>query len=144
MAEQAGNHESARARTGSPNLWAQGLIVFASVMMLVVGAFQVLVGIAALFEDDFYVTTANYVFEFNITAWGWIHLLLGIFLLFAGFAVLSGKLWGRIIGISIVAVSAVANFAFIPYYPFWSMLIIALDVSVIWALAVHGRDVVAR
>lgn len=141
MSVQAGNHESAEQRASSPNLWAQGLIVFASVMMLVVGAFQLLVGIAALLEDDVYVTTTNYVLEFDITAWGWIHLLLGVFLLFAGFAVLSGRIWGRIIGISIVAVSAVANFAFIPYYPFWSMLIIALDVFVIWALAVHGRDV---
>jgi hypothetical protein len=111
-------------------------------MMIIAGAFQALAGVVALFENEFYVATRNYLLQFDATTWGWIHLLLGLVVLFAGFAVLSGQVWGRTIGVILVALSALANFAFIPYYPFWSLIIIALDVFIIWALTVHGRDIV--
>ena len=91
--------------------------------------------------NEFYVNTPNYLFKFDATRWGWIHLLVGLLVLLAGFAVLAGQTWGRVIGIVLAVFSAMANFAFIPYYPFWSLTIIALDVFVIWALATHGRDV---
>ena len=94
--------------------------MFAGVMMIMAGGFQSLAGMAALFKDDFYVTTPNYLLEFDTTSWGWIHLLIGLLVLFAGFAVLNGKVWGRTIGVILAVLSALANFAFIPYYPFWS------------------------
>ena len=119
---------------------AAGLTVFAGVMMIMAGGFQALEGLVAIFENEFYAATRNYILKFDVTTWGWIHLLLGLLVLFAGFAVLSGKTWGRVIGIVLASVSALANFAFIPYYPVWSLVIIALDVFVIWALAAHGRD----
>ena len=120
---------------------ATGFIMFAGVMMIVAGGFQSLTGLAAIFKDGFYVTTPNYLLEFDTTTWGWIHLLLGVLVLFAGIAVLNGQVWGRTIGVILAALSAMVNFAFIPYYPFWSTLIIAVDIFVIWALTAHGRDI---
>ncbi len=119
---------------------ATGFITFAGVLMIMVGGFQALVGLVAVLQDDFYVMTKNYVFDIDPTAWGWIHLIMGIVVVLAGFAILAGQTWGRVVGVVLALVSAITNFAFIPYYPFWSMLIIALDVFVIWALVAHGRD----
>jgi hypothetical protein len=120
---------------------AVGFIMFAGVLMIMSGAFQTFTGVVALFENEFYLTTRNYVFQFDATTWGWIHLLLGIVVALAGFGVLFGQTWARVVGIILAVLSAIANFAFIPYYPFWSITVIALDVFIIWALAAHGRDV---
>jgi len=124
-----------------PSGVAKGFSVFAAVMMIMAGGFQALAGLVAILENEFYVTTPNYLLEFDATSWGWIHLLIGLLVLFAGFAVLSGQVWGRTIGVILAVLSALANFAFIPYYPFWSMTVIALDIFIIWALTVHGRDI---
>jgi len=121
--------------------WAVGFTLFASIIMIMAGGFQALAGLIAVTKDEFYVTTRDYILQFDTTSWGWIHLLFGLLVLFAGFAVLSGKTWGRVIGIILAVLSALANFAFIPYYPFWAIIIITLDVLVIWALAAHGRDI---
>ena len=129
-----------RVRQDPPG-WAMGFIVFAAVMMMMTGAFQALAGLIAIFENEFYVATRNYLFQFDATSWGWIHLIVGVIVALAGFALLSGATWARVVGITLAVLSAVANFLFIPYYPFWSLLIIALDVLVIWALAVHGGKV---
>ncbi|WP_454858158.1 DUF7144 family membrane protein [Promicromonospora soli] len=135
---------TASQRSGSepPSLWATGFIIFAAVMMMMSGGFQALTGFVALFEDEFYVTTPNYVLQLDTTTWGWIHLLLGLLVVLASFAVLRGRTWGRVIGVIMAALSALANFAFIPYYPVWSLVVITLDVFIIWALTAHGRDVV--
>ena len=126
-----------------PSAWATGLVLFAGILMILAGGFQILAGLSALIEDEFYVTTPNYLLQFDATQWGWIHLLLGLLVLFAGFAVLSGQTWGRLVGITLAVLSALSNFAFIPYYPFWALAIIALDVFIIWARAAHGRDITA-
>jgi hypothetical protein len=126
-----------RARE-EPSGWAVGFTVFAAVMMMMAGAFQALAGLIAIFENDFYVATRNYLYEFDVTTWGWIHLILGVIVALAGFGLLSGATWARVVGITLASLSAIANFLFIPYYPFWALLIIALDVFVIWALAVYG------
>lgn len=115
--------------------WATGLSVFAGVMMLIVGSFQILDGIAAILHDKVYVTTPSYIYSFDLTAWGWIHLLIGALVAAVGVAILQGQTWGRLTGIGLVSLSMIANFLFIPYYPLWSLLIIALDIAVIWALA---------
>jgi hypothetical protein len=129
-----------RVRERPPG-WAVGFIVFAAVMMMMTGVFQALAGLVAIFENEFYVAARNYLFEFDVTAWGWIHLILGVIVALAGFGLLSGATWARVVGITLAVLSAIANFLFIPYYPFWSLLIIALNVFVIWALAVHGGKV---
>ena len=119
---------------------AVGFTVFAAIMMLMVGVFQALQGLIAIFENEFYVATRNYLFQFDATTWGWIHLLLGLLVAFAGWGLLSGQTWARVVGITLAALSATANFLFIPYYPFWSLLIITLNIFVIWALTAHGRE----
>jgi hypothetical protein len=121
--------------------WAVGLILFAAIMMIMVGIFQALQGLIAIFENEFYVATRNYLFQFDATTWGWIHLVVGLIVAFAGWGLLSGQTWARIVGITLAALSATANFLFIPYYPVWSLLIIAVDVFVIWALTAHGREI---
>ena len=121
-------------RTAAPTESAAAAYVFAGVIMIVVGCFQAIVGLAALFEDEFFVVSPNYVFEVDTTTWGWIHLLLGLLVAYAGYALFAAKTWARVIGVTLAVLSAIANFFFIPFYPFWSILIIALDVWVIWAL----------
>jgi hypothetical protein len=140
MTEQPTQRTRSTIQQDKPSGWAKGFIAFAGVMMILAGAFQALSGLVALFQDEFYVNTANYLLQFDATTWGWIHLLLGVAVLFAGFAVLSGQTWGRVIGVILAVLSALSNFGFIPY-PFWSMLIIALDIFIIWALTAHGRDI---
>ena len=124
--------------------WATGLVVFAAVIMLASGIFQALMGLVALFNSEFYVVGSEYTFKFDVSTWGWIHLGWGILVLIAGLGLLSGSLWGRTLGVIAAAVSAVANFAFIPLYPVWSIAIIAVDIAIIWALTAHGRDVNAE
>ena len=146
MTDQAASRassRSSRADSGSraTSGWAVGLIVFAAIMLMMAGTFQFLAGLVAIFENEFYVTTRNYVFQLDATTWGWIHLLLGIVLGIAGWGLLSGRTWGRVVAITVAAISALANFLFLPYYPFWALTIITLDVLVIWAVAAHGRDV---
>ena len=143
MTEQTTSSRSTTRRAQEPSAWAAGFIAFAGVMMIMAGAFQAIAGLVALFENEFYVATPNYMLQFDATSWGWIHLLMGLLVVFAGFAVLAGQTWGRIVGITLAVLSALANFAFIPYYPFWSMTIIAVDIFIIWALAAHGRDLTA-
>jgi len=129
-----------RSTSRKPSGWAVGFTVFAAIMMLMVGVFQALQGLVAIFENEFYVATRNYLFQFDATTWGWIHLVIGVLVAFAGWGLLSGQTWARVVGITLAALSAIANFLFIPYYPFWSLLIITLDVFVIWALSAHSRE----
>ena len=118
--------------------WAVGGIAFAATMMLMIGIFQVIAGLVAIFDDDFYVVTQNYTFDLDTSAWGWIHLLLGILLLLAAYGLFSGATWAGVLAIVLAVLTAVENFFFIPYYPFWSILIIALAVWVIWSLTRPG------
>jgi hypothetical protein len=132
---------SASTTPSSRSTSAVGLTVFAGVMMIILGVFQVVQALVALFNDDFYVVGQKWVFEFDLTVWGWIHLIVGIVVAVAGFFLFRGAVWARAVGIGVAAVSAVLNFMWLPYYPLWSLLIIALDVFVIWALTAHGRDI---
>jgi hypothetical protein len=117
-----------------PSGMAIGGAIFAGVMMIIIGAFQSIAGLAAIIEDDLFVVGKDYIFSLDTTAWGWVHLALGVVILIAGFALFTGKVWAGTFAIVLATLSAVANFFYIPHYPFWSILIIALDVWVIWAL----------
>jgi hypothetical protein len=123
-----------------PAGWVVGMSLYAATMMIVIGVFHALAGVVALFRNEIYVVRPRYVFAIDVTAWGWIHLLLGILVGFAGYAVISGQHWGRAVGIGLALLSMIGNFLFIPYYPVWSLLIITLDVFVVWALCLFGRD----
>jgi hypothetical protein len=121
--------------------WAAGWAGFAGVMLVMIGVFDVIQGLVALFDDEFYVITQEWVFEFDITAWGWIQLILGVILIASGIGIFSGNVAARTVGVIIAGVAAIANFAWLPYYPIWSIIIIAICVTIIWALTAHGRDI---
>lgn len=129
---------SAAPSSDASSTWASGIISFASILMILTGSLQALAGLIAIFGDELYVTTENYLFQLDTTTWGWIHLLVGLVVFLAGFGVLFGQTWARVVGIMLAAISSTAFFLFLPYYPIWSLLIIALNVLVIWALAAHG------
>ena len=140
MTNEAYSSSPARRAERETSGAAVGFILFAAIMMIMVGVFQALQGLVGIFENEFYVPTRNYLFQFDATTWGWTHLLLGLLVAFAGWGLLSGRTWARTVAIILAVLSAIANFAFIPYYPFWSLLIITLDIFVIWAVAAHGGE----
>jgi len=122
---------------------AVGFTAFAGVIMGVAGFFQMIAGFGAILEDKVYAVGQDYVFSFDVTTWGWIHLLVGLVLVASGVGVFYGSVLARSVGVFVAGLSAVANFAFLLGWnqPFWSMLIIGLDVVIIWALTMHGRDI---
>ena len=117
---------------------AIGGITFAVCAMVMIGLFHAIMGLTAIIGDKFYVLGRDYVYQFDVTGWGWLHLIAGVIVVVAGFCLFTGRLWARVVGITVAVLSAVANFFFIPYYPVWSVIIIALDVLVIWSLATYG------
>jgi hypothetical protein len=123
-----------------PTGWT-GWVVFASFMMFLLGAFQAIQGLVALFDDGFYaVSSSGLVVDVNYNVWGTIHLILGILLILSGAGVLTGNLAARTVGVILAGLSALANLVFIEAYPVWSLIIITVDVLVIYALTVHGRE----
>ncbi|MFN8164159.1 MAG: hypothetical protein U0R26_10120 [Solirubrobacterales bacterium] len=120
--------------------WAMGWATFAAIMLMLGGCFAILAGIAGIAEDDILVRTQDWVFNFDTTTWGWIHLLVGIGVVAAGFGIFSGNVAARTVGVIVAIISAVINFAWLPYYPVWAVVVIAIDIAVIWALTAHGRD----
>ena len=119
-----------------------GAVAFAGVLLIMVGLFHAIQGLVALLSDDIFVRGDNYVFHFSFTTWGWIHLLLGIVTAAAGAGLFFGKTWARTVAVIAAAVSMVGSFAWLPHYPIWGVVIIALDLFVMWAAIVHGRALV--
>ncbi|MET8151659.1 hypothetical protein ACIBSW_38285 [Actinoplanes sp. NPDC049668] len=118
-----------------------GWVLFAGIIMLTGGFFNVMGGIVALVRDDFYlVGSSGLVLSVDYTAWGWFLLLFGVLLLFAGYGVMVGQTWARVTGIVLAVLNAVMHMVFMPAYPVWSIIVITLDVFIIFALAVHGRE----
>jgi hypothetical protein len=136
--KQSSGYESGAA--SQPSGVARGFTMTAAILMMVGGAIGFFEGLAAILNGHFFVVRANYVFEISVTGWGWIHLALGAVMFAAGLALLADMLWARIAGVVVASFSALANFLFIPYYPVWSILIIALDVVIIWALLSPRRE----
>jgi hypothetical protein len=134
---------TARARghdTPTATGWV-GWVVFAAVIMMMAGGFHALMGLVALFRDDYYVTTSSgLALTLDYTPWGWTHLLLGVLVFVAGGALLVGQTWARVVAVGLAVVSAAANMVFVAAYQWWSITVIVLDVLVIYALVVHGRE----
>lgn len=116
-----------------PSAAAGGLRVFAGIIMLVSGLFQVLQGIAAVADDSFFANTSS-TYDGNVTTWGWIHIVIGSIVALIGFGVLRNTMLGRALAIPLVVISMIGNFAFLPHYPLWAVVIIVLDVVILWAL----------
>jgi len=122
---------------------AMGFTFFAAVMMIVLGAIDALQGLAAITKQHYYVVAPNYVYKLSVSGWGWLHLILGILVVLAGFGLLSGALWARIVGVVLAVLVIFTNFMWLPYYPVWSIIVIATSVVVIWALTAHGHEMAA-
>jgi hypothetical protein len=128
----------ASTQTVSP--WAHGIAVFAGLVMIIGGAFQALEGLAAVVNDQWLVVRPEYIFAFDLTVWGVIHLLVGLALLVIGVSLLRGQTWARVAGMVVAVISAILNFVFLPFSPLWAIMIIAVDMLVIWALASYLRQ----
>jgi len=127
-----------------PSGWAIGFTAYAAVMLCLIGFFHAFAGLVGVLENELYIVTPDYVFSFDPTTWGWIHLVLGAAVFFAGLGLLSGKTWARVVGVTIAILSTMVNFTWLPWYPLWSLVMITANMFVIWALTVHGRDIATR
>ncbi|GGV86559.1 hypothetical protein GCM10015535_34900 [Streptomyces gelaticus] len=116
-----------------------GWTAFAAVLMIFGGAMAIFEGIAAITKSSVFIATRDYVFRFNLTGWGWIHLILGIVIVLSGCALLTGAAWARVVGIVLAGLGALANFLWLPYYPLWSVVLIAINVFIIWALCANPQ-----
>mgnify|MGYP000373116501 CR=1 FL=1 len=135
------SNDSATSVATTKQAWAAGSIFTAGVLLLLAGGWQVLAGISAILKDTVFVVGVNYVWKLDLTAWGWIHLLIGVCLIVVAIFILRGAEWAAIVGIALACLSALANFMWLPYQPFWAILIIALDVLIIWALATRPKAI---
>ncbi|MEU0220324.1 hypothetical protein ABZ281_37010 [Streptomyces sp. NPDC006265] len=124
-------HGTPRARHGAA---AAGLMIFAAVMLMIAGILGIMRGISAIAEDQVFVSTPNYVFSFNLTGWGWIHLALGVVAVLVSVGLFQASTWARVLGVGIAGLVLIANFLSLPAYPVWSVVMIALTAFIIWAL----------
>jgi hypothetical protein len=119
-----------------------GMVVFAAVVMIMMGIFHAIAGLVGIFQEEYFlVPRSDLVVHVDYTAWGWTYLIGGIIIGLAGVGLLAGQMWARVVGVILAVLSAVLNLAFFAAYPWWSAIMIALDVLVIWALTVHGSEI---
>ena len=133
--------QNSNRTTPPPSGLAVGITVSAAVILILAGVLHAMQGVVGLANNEFYVTTQNWIFKFDATTWGWVHILVGLIAIGTGIGLFYGAVWARTVGVIVAAVSVFANFVWLPYYPVWAILIIAFDFFVIWALTAHGRDV---
>ncbi|NRQ34630.1 hypothetical protein HII36_22730 [Nonomuraea sp. NN258] len=117
-----------------------GWVWFAGMLMIMAGVFNLITGLYAVINDDVYVRMPTRLLFFDISTWGWLHMLFGVLLLVAGFAVSVGKMWARVVAVVLVMLNAMTQLTWIAVNPWWSMAVIAVDVLVLYALIVHGRE----
>ncbi|MFI0817091.1 hypothetical protein ACH4TX_11355 [Streptomyces sp. NPDC021098] len=118
-----------------------GRLVFGAVMMLFGGLMTLAQGVAAVRTDRVFVSTPNYIFSYDLTGWGWIHMILGIVLVITGLATFTGAMWARVVGVVIAGLALIANFLWLPYTPLWATVLMLIDAFVIWALCTGGGQV---
>ncbi|MFF7788636.1 hypothetical protein [Streptomyces sp. NPDC007991] len=120
--------------------FAVGLMAFGAVMLMVAGILGILRGISAIAEDNVFLSTPNYVFAFDLTGWGWIHLSLGVVAVIVSLGLFQVSTWARVAGVGIASLVIIANFLSLPSYPVWSVVMIAISGFIIWALCVVRRE----
>ena len=123
-----------------PDGRALGITATAGLILMLTGVFGMIQGIVGIVDNDLYVATNKWLFELDATAWGWGHILIGLVALCAGVGLFFGRAWAQVTAIIVAAISILANFAWLPYYPIWALLVIGFDLFVIWAVTVHGND----
>ncbi|MFJ7337449.1 hypothetical protein ACIQU3_32090 [Streptomyces sp. NPDC101110] len=119
---------------GSGDPWAAGGLALGGILMVVYGLFAVLQGIAAIAGDEVYTSFGQYSFEFDLTAWGWIHVIVGVLVVAAGLGLFAGATWARVVSAVVVGLTLIANFLWLPYQPFWSIIMIVTGLFVLWSL----------
>lgn len=117
-----------------------GWVGFAAIMMIILGVFNIIEGLVALFRNSYYVVAPNGLLLLNLTGWGWLHLAIGVLEVAAGLALFSGASWARVVTVILVSVNAIDQLTFLSAYPVWASIVIALDVVVVWAVVVHGGE----
>jgi hypothetical protein len=127
--------------TDNYSSWAVGWTAFAGTIFIIGGIFQAMAGLVAIVDDQFFVVSNQYVFELSTASWGWSHLIWGIVIVLTGIGILTANTLARVIGVVVAAITALINFAWLPYYPIWGIIMIAVSFSVIWALTIHGQDI---
>jgi len=138
MATSTGRETEQREYSGG----AVTVTATAGILMVLAGFFHLIQGLVGLVNsDDFYVVTREYVFDLDLTTWGWLHVILGVVVAAAGVGLFQGAVWARTVAVVVASVSIIANFMWLPYYPIWSLVVMAFGVLVIWAVTTHGRDI---
>ena len=133
-------YEAPRTSRTSQTGWV-GWIWFAGLVLVLVGTINVIDGLAAIFEDDVFVQTGRAgLLVFDLTTWGWVHLLFGVLQILAGLALFSGATWARITAVVLVMLNVIGQIATLNAQPVWSVIVIVLDLLVLWALVVHGEE----
>ena len=132
--------QSTSSPTRSKHAWMNGYTVFAVSIMIVLGLWQILAGLTAVVRDGLYAKPPGYTFAFDIAAWGWVVLLLGVLIAGAAVVVLQGRTWGDTVATVLACLSMIVNFLLVPFYPIWSLAIIALGVTLLWMLTSGGRN----
>lgn len=135
----APGYDDVSATYREPSGAAIGLTILAAVFMMVTGVFGFFEGLAAVIRGSFFVTLPNYAFSLSATSWGVVHIILGALLFIAGAALMADQTWARITGVVLAAFMMIANFVYLPYYPVWAIVVIALNAFVIWALLTPRR-----
>lgn len=140
MATHAGQPTGQYRRSTATPGWT----LTAAVLLVVGGLMAVFEGIAGIARDDVFVSTPAYTYEFSVAGWGWVHLFVGIAVVLAGFAVMSGAMWARAVGVIVAGLSMISHFMFLPYAPVWAIVVIAVDAFIIWALCAPSSAREAR
>jgi hypothetical protein len=135
----APGYDDVSASYREPSGAAIGLTILAGVFMMVTGVLGFFEGLAAVIRGSFFVTLPNYAFSLSATSWGVVHIILGALLFIAGAALLADQTWARVVGVALAAFMMIANFVYLPYYPVWAIVVIALNAFVIWALLTPRR-----
>ncbi|MFI6124407.1 hypothetical protein ACIBCU_32445 [Streptomyces sp. NPDC051064] len=111
-----------------------GVSLSAGAMLMLSGPLSILLGVTGIAHDTLF-SSPRYAYRFDLTAWGWLHLVIGLALVIAGVGILAGKSWGRGAGIALAGISLITQFMFIPYYPVWSIIVMTLDLIIVWVLS---------
>jgi hypothetical protein len=121
-----------------------GWVTFAGIILITVGIFQAFAGLVGILEDEILVVTPDYLVQLDATTWGWVHMIIGLIVVAAGFGIFSGNVLARTVGVFAAVGSMISMFFWLPWYPVWAIIVIAMDIAIIWALTVHGRVLADR
>ena len=122
------------------NPWALGVTVFVAAMLIMSGGWQFFIGLAALFGGDIFLSINGYIYSFDTTVWAWIHMILGLVFVIVGFFVFNGRSWAIWAAIGLAVFNGLLNFLWLPTYPIWGVVLIAVDVAIVWALVNSSRS----